>query len=287
MNYPFQEQSLNNKISDSGYVITPFFSPDEVQSLLNIFLTNHNSSIPGFYASSHSSDKGFRKSMSDKIRKAIISSTKIGFENVEFLGGSFIVKTKDEKNRLNPHQDWSIVDERHSDSFNIWIPLVDVNNDNGAIRVVPKSHLWFSNQRGPNIPDPLDKYQERVWDKMIDLPMKAGEALIYNHKLYHASTPNITDELRVAAVFGLKQKDKPMFYYFGNDSDVEVYKSNVDFFLSGNIQEGNKELELITKSSLEVGINNNQLPSEFNDSNIKVKSGVNLFLSLLKKLRTK
>ena len=190
MNYPFKNQTLNNEISESGYVILPFFNSVEVEHLLSFYKKNHSSSVPGFYASSHSSDIEFRKLMSDEIKKSIFSSTQVHFENVAFLGGSFIVKTNKQVDRLNPHQDWSIVDENNSDSFNIWIPLVDVNQDNGAIRVAPKSHLWFSNYRGPNIPDPLSNQMEQLWESMIDLPMKKGEALIYNHKLYHGSTPN-------------------------------------------------------------------------------------------------
>lgn len=286
MNYPFKNQNLNNEISESGYVILPFFNSVEVEQLLSFYKKNHSSSVPGFYASSHSTDIQFRKLMSDEIKKSILSSTQVYFENVAFLGGSFIVKTNKQVDRLNPHQDWSIVDETTSDSFNIWIPLVDVNKDNGAIKVAPKSHLWFTNHRGPNIPDPLSNRIEVLWESMIDLPMKAGQALIYNHKLYHGSTPNRTKSDRIAAVFGLKHVEDPMRYYYGNNEVVEVYESNANFFLSGNIQHGNQELKLVAKSTIQ-SLPSPNLPLEYRkqantDSTVK-----KLLSSFLKKFQLK
>jgi hypothetical protein len=284
MNYPFKNQALNEKIKTSGYVVLPFFSEGEVEQLLSFYNQHHSSSIPGFYASSHSKDTEFRKLMSNEIKRVILDASKVEFSHVEFLGGSFIVKTKEQEHRLNPHQDWSIVDENNSDSFNIWIPLVDVNQDNGAIRVAPKSHLWFSNYRGPNIPDPLSNQMEQLWESMIDLPMKKGEALIYNHKLYHGSTPNKLDTHRIAAVFGLKHVNAGMRYYFGNNGVVEVYESTADFYLNGNIQEGNKELKLVDQTSIR-SIPKSSLPFDFDEIESKKATNNNLFSRLLKKFQ--
>jgi ectoine hydroxylase-related dioxygenase (phytanoyl-CoA dioxygenase family) len=43
-----------------------------------------------------------------------------------------MVKSKGENGSLHPHQDWNIVDEREFNSYNIWLPLVDVNAENGT-----------------------------------------------------------------------------------------------------------------------------------------------------------
>jgi hypothetical protein len=74
--------------------------------------------------------------------------------------------------------------------------------------------------------------------------MKAGEALIYDHRLIHASGENKTDEIRLAAVFGIIPEDANMFYYHKKDeTSVEVYESNKEFFLYENIFEGPKKLK--------------------------------------------
>jgi hypothetical protein len=77
--------------------------------------------------------------------------------------------------------------------------------------------------------------------------MKAGEALIYDHRLYHASYPNKMDEFRLATVFGIKPAEAEMFYYFGKEDKIEVYKSSVAFFMTGDIQRGPEILELVKR----------------------------------------
>ncbi len=238
--------TLDKTLAEQGFVVIPFLDTDKVKEL-SAFFYEHHKEIPGFYASAHSQDIAFRNKMNDKIKAAYKDAIQSTFHNCEALGGSFVVKTNNQKERLHPHQDWNIVDESKHRSFNIWVPLVDLNENNGAIRVLPKSHLWGLNFRGPNIPDKRADQLETFWEKMETLNMKAGEALIYDHRLYHASYPNKTNQFRLATVFGIKPKDAEMFYYYGNGDDIEKYKSSVDFFMNGDIQNGPKVLERVVE----------------------------------------
>jgi hypothetical protein len=185
--------------------------------------------------------------MNDEIKASFSRSIKDYFHECTPLGGSFVVKSNAQKERLHPHQDWNIVDENTYRSFNIWVPLVDLTSDNGVIRVTPKSHKWQKNFRGPNIPDGFQNYHEHIWQNMKPLFMKAGEALIYDHRLFHASDPNKTDTLRVASVFGIVPKEAQMYYYFGNENKIDVYESSADFFMKENIQDGPKILKAVGK----------------------------------------
>jgi hypothetical protein len=237
------QQILNNKqldimLSDEGYIVVPFLEVDDVKTLIDFFYDHHLAEIPGFYATAHSSDIQFRNKMNNKIKDVFENSIGHFFNNCSALGGSYVVKSKLQQERLHPHQDWSIVDESKYRSFNIWVPLVDLNEHNGSIRVIPGSHLWVDNYRGPNISDYFSEYNDKIWEHMQTLNMKAGEALIYDHRLFHASFPNKTDQLRVATVFGIIPNEAQMFYYFGDGNEVDVYESSVEFFMEGNIQKG-------------------------------------------------
>ena len=244
------QQILNNVALDKtlareGYVVVPFLEQADIHTLRDFFFENHAKDIPGFYATAHSTDIPFRKKMNDKIKAVFEKSITTYFHNCLALGGSYVVKSKSQEERLHPHQDWNIVDESKHRSFNIWVPLVDLNENNGAIRVVPGSHLWVDNFRGPNIPDQLGTYNESIWQHMQTLNMKAGEALIYDHRLFHASYPNKTDELGVATVFGMIPQGAQMYYFFGAGAAVNVYESSVDFFMEGNIQKGHEVLKKV------------------------------------------
>lgn len=240
-----QNQDLNNALLENGYVVVSFLSEEQVQDLKNFFYENHPNEIPGFYATAHVPDIAFRKKMNEKIKSVFAHAIEKYFVNCTPLGGSFVVKSKAQEERLHPHQDWNIVDETQYRSFNIWVPLVDLTEENGAIRVLPQSHLWGLNYRGPNIPESRPKKIETIWNDMETLFMKAGEALIYDHRLYHASYPNQTDELRLATVFGIKPAEAEMYYYFGEKEKIGVYKSSVAFFMEGNIQQGPEVLERV------------------------------------------
>ncbi len=245
MNQVLNDKQLDEQLLNEGYVVVPFLNQKDVQDLVSFFHTNHKSEIPGFYATAHNTDIPFRKKMNDQIKAVFENPIKLFFNKCIPLGGSYVVKSKSQEERLHPHQDWNIVDENQFRSFNIWVPLVNLSKDNGAIRVVPGSHLWVNNFRGPNIPDFFSKYNEVIWQKMITLNMKAGDALIYDHRLFHASFANKTDELRIATVFGIIPDEAQMFYYYGSEENVDVYESNVDFFMEGNIQKGPEVLKKV------------------------------------------
>ncbi|MBX7181345.1 MAG: phytanoyl-CoA dioxygenase family protein [Bacteroidia bacterium] len=239
------DKALDDELKREGYVVVPFLSPQQVIDLKTFFIQNHTDALPGFYATAHSPNLGFRKAMNDRIIQEFSTPIQSLFSHCKPLGGSFVVKNNQGSEVLRAHQDWNIVDETRFRSFNIWVPLVDLSSQNGAITVLPGSHAWIENYRGPNIPDDFEQVNSQLWDRMLTLNMKAGQALIYDHRLFHASHANTSDFLRMACVFGIIPENAEMLYYYGNGNQVEVYKSSVDFFMNGNIQEGNKQLEMV------------------------------------------
>jgi len=238
-------KELDAQLNQKGFVVVPFLQTDEVEELKTFFKDNHQDEIPSFYATAHSTNVDFRKKMNEKIREVFDNSIENYFQNCIPLGGSFIVKNNKGSQILNAHQDWNIVDESQFRSFNIWVPLLDLTSQNGAIAVIPESHLWVSNFRGPNIPNDFQEYSSQLWKMLETLEMKAGEALIYDHRLFHASHANNSNELRLACVFGIIPDEAEMYYFFGNENQIEQYESNVEFFMNGNIQQGNEILKKI------------------------------------------
>lgn len=240
------DHRLDEKLLQQGYVVVPFLTKEVVDELKSFYYQHHPTQLEGMYATAHHLDIDFRIQMNDFIKSKFEYSIEKHFLNCQPLGGSYIAKYKGNNGSLEPHQDWNLVDEHKSRSFNIWVPLVDLNDKNGAIMIEPGSHLWDFNYRSANIPFAYPEKVEELWKSMLRLDMKAGEALIYDHRLIHASANNESDEVRLACVFGIIPADTPMYYYHKNENgDIEVYDSNPDFFLYGNIFEGPKDLQMI------------------------------------------
>lgn len=234
---------LDRQLSEKGYVIVPFLHSEEVAALAGFFYESHPNKQDGMYATAHVADISFRIKMNDFIKEKFARAIGQTFINHQPLGGSYIAKGKGERGTLQPHQDWNIVDEEQYRSFNIWVPLVDLHEKNGAIKILPESHLWLKSYRSASIHSAYSRVNDLLWQKMITLFMKKGEALIYDHRLLHASGENFTDEIRLAAVFGIIPQGAEMFYYHKADEQtVEVFESNPEFFLYGNIFEGPKGL---------------------------------------------
>jgi hypothetical protein len=68
--------------------------------------------------------------------------------------------------------------------------------------------------------------------------MPAGAALLYDHRLIHASSNNQTEEQRLAIAYGIMQKDAQMFYYYRNKNKICEYHCNPSFFISGKPNNG-------------------------------------------------
>ena len=241
-----KDHILNQQLSRDGYVVLPFLTDDEVIRLKDFYYRYHPSRLEGMYATAHVSDIDMRIEMNNYIKEIFSRAIEDTLIHIEALGGSFIAKGKGENGTLKPHQDWNIVDEDLYRSFNIWVPLVDLKADNGAICIMSGSHLWIKSFRSANIHSVYQPVEDELWGMMSKMYMKAGEALIYDHRLIHASEENKTDEIRLAAVFGVIPEGADMMYYHRKDANtVEVYESNKEFFLYENIFEGPKNLKKI------------------------------------------
>lgn len=131
------------------------------------------------------------------------------------------------------HQDWSSVDESKFYSWSIWLPLADVGADGGTFKVIKGSHRLFPCHRSATLDWPLKPYSELFDEYHQVVPIKKGQAIIFNHALIHGTTSNATNQKRTAAIMGLRSEQaQPIHYYQpeGTKSEVEVFALN-DFFM--------------------------------------------------------
>jgi len=249
MNTPniFKDDSLNQQLVSDGYAKVSFLTDSEVKQLTDFFYQHHPALPDGMYASSHNTDFAFRKMMNDEIKEVCTSAAMSVFADVELLGATFMVKSKGEHGSLAPHQDWSIVDENEHNSYNIWLPLVDVSVENGTLLILEKSHAALENIRGLNIPSSYAEVTEELWQYLTPVNLKAGEAFVYDHRLLHASGVNTSIEPRLAIVYGLIPKEATMRYYYGRENQIEEYSCTPDFYFNETITDGPTKLPLLRK----------------------------------------
>ncbi len=242
-----RDENNDRQLAEKGFAIIPVLDSNEINLLLEFYNKNHPEIIDQMYASAHSQDITYRKRMSNKIKEIAKPKIMDLLDEVKVLGGSFIVKGNSPEATLPAHQDWNIVDENKFRSFNLWLPLIDTFKENGGLCVLPKSHLFQKNYRGPNISSIFEKVHKELMPHLVYLNIPAGHGLLFDHRLLHGSGVNQSNHMRITTVFGIIEEQAQMKFYYKANNQVDEYECDSSFFMEGNPQEGPKGL-LLNKS---------------------------------------
>ena len=231
----FKDPVLQDKFDKQGFVVAKFLDEAEVIQLDNLFDEIHPV-LPddrGFVSDSYSNDFNFKKNASDRIVAILAKHFERLFINYQPFGASFVYKMPSKNNELGVHQDWTIVDEEKFVALNCWIPLIDVNKENGALHVLPGSqYSKIASVRSPTIPFFFTGSEKDVINSCVPVYVNAGEVIILNQSVIHYSTPNYSDRIRKAITAGVKTKGAPMiFHYKSPEGKLEKFEMPEDFLL--------------------------------------------------------
>ena len=253
---PEFNHSLYQEITTQGYTVINFLDRDEVESLVDF--DRKNSSPEDTLSSSMSfsictANVPYRRKISQKIKMLFRAKLKLLFPEYRIAFGALAHKNPDASSSQMPlHQDNSLTDETEIPSFGVWCPLIDVDEQNGCLQVVSRSHVFNSKARPyfvfnwfPYSPEVMSLMQK---DYLTNIPMKAGQALIYDKRLFHCSPPNVTTNQRVAAICTLVPQGMPCHFCFreSDTSDkIEMFEVEDEFYdryIAGQKPEGFKSL---------------------------------------------
>lgn len=247
------DPSLNEQLFKDGYVTMPLLNSEEVDQLKKEFYKTHSQGeVSGLYVTSTSKDPDTIETANRAIKKAFKRAIELNFKNINALGGTFITKPANEDQPLHPHQDWNIVDETKFRSFTIWVPLQDVNDANGCMYVLPRSHEWIRGYRHVTIPCVYGRIYDQVWEQMMPIHLKAGQALIFDHALVHASKPNRSDQIRIAATHSMLSKNAEMRFYWNNNGTVEEFECHNEYYITEEAKHGPSDLPKIKDVDFEI-----------------------------------
>lgn len=149
-----------------------------------------------------------------------------------------VLKFNKDKKEFFPHQDVPYVDESLGCTIFAWIPTEDINEKNGSILVLPKSHKNFRWQRTHDQSfSPLKNLHDEFLKRMIPVYLNKGDLLLFDNSLIHASSPNSTDKIRIALNTGIASRKNPLIHYrliSKSPKYIEKFNIDEDFWLSGD-----------------------------------------------------
>lgn len=229
----FINDELQKQFDEKGFVKLPMLEKEEVQDLRNYYTNQNfdNKIEAGFHISLDNQNEDLVKEVGSKIKSVLAPKTTSLFGDCQIFTASYVIKEPGLQNIVPPHQDWTFVDEDHYCSATVWTALVDVTEQNGALGVIPGSHKIFHHKRSspsPQSKSPLADHVFTLFPFVEVVEMKAGESLIFDNRLIHASPPNLSDQARIAVGIGITQKEARLKHFYQNPSSGKLEEYDVD-----------------------------------------------------------
>lgn len=116
------------------------------------------------------------------------------------------------------HRHPFLVDIRYHKLLVFWIPLMDVDETNGALRMLPNTYT-----------DYVYKFDNTLLEERSEVvKLQKGDAVIFDNRLQHWSDDNFSNENRQAFVFGASPISAQLVHHHIHEKDdkihVELYK---------------------------------------------------------------
>jgi ectoine hydroxylase-related dioxygenase (phytanoyl-CoA dioxygenase family) len=122
-------------------------------------------------------------------------------ETVHLFNEQFVVKAADRGLRFSWHQDSGFIAYPHEPYLTCWIPLDDVDEDNGTVWLLPYSRAGtravVEHVRDPETNDLIGYFGDDPGDPLV---LPAGSIACFSSTVLHRSGPNTTGRMRRAFV---------------------------------------------------------------------------------------
>lgn len=232
----FSSNNHQEEYRRKGYVIIRgLLTAAEVSELKELALSHTKQYVQPFHASHFSDDEDYKMKVHNVLKQVVFNRVKPYLVNFRAVFGNFMVKQPGDNGFLQMHADWAYVNEPENRSLAVWVPLVDTNEQNGCLGVIDGSHRFMNIVRGPRIQqNSFDHDRQWIIDYGTLLPMKAGDAVVYDHALLHFSYANKTTELRPALNVSMVPENAEIIHYSVPEGETQIIKYAVpsdDFFI--------------------------------------------------------
>lgn len=227
-----RDLELDRRLRRDGFVVARVADPDRVAELRRTFLELRGRDREGFSIDLTIEDEPYRRAADAAIRAALDDATTSLFADHQPFLRSFLSKYPGEGSEMYLHQDWMYVDERlDRRTYVAWVALQDITGDNGQLQVLRGSHLLDPSLRGTSLISDIISHEDVVRPRLLTVPVRAGEAIVFDNATFHASYPNHTGEPRVAAAVGMRPRGAPLVHFRRTDDQSAVrYDIDEEFF---------------------------------------------------------
>lgn len=151
------------------------------------------------------------KKLVEKLKELGLEFPVVSTRPVMYFNKFNLAKTE-EFYKVPPHQDWRSM-QGSLNSMVVWVPLANVPEELGALKIVPRSHKYG-----------LMESRENAWFRQIDkvdqegfvsVEVESGDALFFSAFLIHSSGNNVLDQIRWSCHFRYNDLNEMTFIQRG------------------------------------------------------------------------
>jgi hypothetical protein len=213
VNLRFRDETLSDSFEREGYAIVRR-GPGEPLSMLRDLITSRPVRLgEGIYYSLMSNSFEDNMEIAVQVRAALDGILDRIFIRHQAYNPSFLIKPPRVHQEFMLHQDWCFTDTDCFRMGTVWVPLCDVDESNGCLTVVPKSHRAFRTFISGNLHTARIPMAHLPEGTVRPLPMRFGDVLIFNPLVFHGSFPNDSEQARAIATVNVLPQGAPFCYY--------------------------------------------------------------------------
>jgi ectoine hydroxylase-related dioxygenase (phytanoyl-CoA dioxygenase family) len=242
-----KDRKFEKQLNKEGYAIIDFLSDNEV-GLFKAEYFKYFGQIdrsPGRFTTLQDAGTMLKRQMHNFIVKHIEEAMNRYFKDYTIPVSQFYIKKAFTSGDIDLHADSSLLlNHQLEPHYAIWVPLIDVDESNGTLTVIPHSHkinrAFFAASLGGYHKDHLD------WLRKFEVPikLKAGQAIIFDNNLLHNSTANKSAFDRLCITFRVTHFASQYYSFFCKNlvtsDSVEISEEPNDYYMNeqwdGNAQ---------------------------------------------------
>lgn len=234
----FKDFGHQQKFDSDGFIVIDLMNEEQLDLFARLDIIKNIEPNSSFYSTSFSHNSELKKKLDQEINACVKTAVDNLLNEHQPLGTSLLVKESGEGGEMEPHQDWTIVDESRFESVTIWIPLEDVDERNGALSVVRGSHKLSSIIRSPFFKNSLSNILHQINADSELVRLKKGQAIVFNQALIHSSGLNRAEKPRLAITYGLIPKNAQLYFFTKEKEEIIQYAVPTNFFKTYNTRIG-------------------------------------------------
>lgn len=231
---PFTEPLI---VPEKGYRVEPFLDASDIEALLGLHGDTTLNATTDHYNTARIATAETKRHIFEVVKARVEEKLRVLAPGYRMYLASFVIKKAGgARGKLPMHPDPSVVNHGDDIGINVWIPLCDVDEQNGCLHVVEYSPRFGHIAAVPPMnPSPYDAVRKELEaNYLTPVPMKAGTAFVFDTRTLHATEPNKAATDRVALFINMTPEGKAPRHYFWNPekpAQLDVYDVDTEFVI--------------------------------------------------------